>query len=215
MIYIYDIQLNWFEKEIYDFFEWGEKDNFQEVRKIPLFKLDDKTFIDIYYNSVKIEQEFILMIKNKTELFDKNISKVGNCALFTNGVKAIAVKFNDDGTSLFKSKLLLEEEDEIVILSHKIGYTMVEYQVLEKIQKVKYLTRKEQQIKKELQMLLDDSYHRNNKEEIKYIYYELFEEILEDLESMYKKIKQEIDNNINDKCVQLYNTLFMNKEINI
>lgn len=215
MIYIYDIQLNWFEKEIYDFFEWNEKDNFQQIRRIPLFKLEEDTFKDLYNNDVKVEEDFILMIKNKTELFDKNISKVGNCALFTNGIKAIAVKFSDDGENIFKSKLLLDEEDEIVVLSHKLGYTKLDYQVLNKIKKEKYLTRKESQIKKELQMLLEDSYKRKSKDEIKYIYYELFEEIIDDIDGMYTKIKNVIEKDINNKCLQLYNTLFINKEINI
>lgn len=215
MIHIYDIQLNWFEDEIYDFFEWNDRDNFQQIRRIPLFKLDDETFKNLYYHKVKVEKEFIFVIKNKTELFDKNISKVGNCAIVTNGQKAIALKFSDEGEVTFKSKLLLDEEEEIAILSHKLGQTKIEYKVLEKKADNIYLTRREQQIKKELEIILEDSYKRKSKDELKYIYYEIFDEIMDDIDGMYQKIKETISKGIDNNCLQVYETLSINKEINI
>ena len=215
MIYIYDIQLNWFENEVYDFFEWNDKDNFQQVRRIPLFKVDQITFRDIYYNKVKVEKDFVLVIKNKTDFFDKNINNGSNCAIFTNGVKAIAVKFSDDGECIFKSKLLLDEEDEIVVLSNKLGHTRIEYKVLEINELKKYLTRKEIQITKELQLLLEFSYRKKSKDEVRYIYFELFDEVLDDIDKMYKKSKQLIESGINSNCIHLYNTLSFNKQINI
>ena len=54
-----------------------------------------------------------------------------------------------------------------------------------------------------------------SKDEIKYIYYELFDEIIDDIDVMYKKIKKTISKSIDDKCLQVYNNLSINKEINI
>ena len=43
MNYIYDIVLN-FNKEYYSFYEWNRKDNIINVKKIPLFLVDNECF---------------------------------------------------------------------------------------------------------------------------------------------------------------------------
>ena len=44
MNYIYDIVLN-FNKEYYSFYEWNRKDNIINVKKIPLFLVDNECLL--------------------------------------------------------------------------------------------------------------------------------------------------------------------------
>ena len=49
MNYYYDILLN-FQENYYMFYEWDKEDNIEFVKKIPLFHIDSKEFIDIFTN---------------------------------------------------------------------------------------------------------------------------------------------------------------------
>ena len=49
MNYIYDIVLN-FNKEYYSFYEWNRKDNIINVKKIPLFLVDNECFNIMKYD---------------------------------------------------------------------------------------------------------------------------------------------------------------------
>ena len=64
MNFIYDIVLN-FNKSYYDFFEWNKKDSIINIKKIPLFLVDNDTFFSIKYNKVTVSNNFINNIKDK------------------------------------------------------------------------------------------------------------------------------------------------------
>ena len=53
MNYIYDIVLN-FNKEYYSFYEWNRKDNIINVKKIPLFLVDNECFNIKYWHKRSI-----------------------------------------------------------------------------------------------------------------------------------------------------------------
>ena len=61
MNYIYDIVLN-FNKEYYSFYEWNRKDNIINVKKIPLFLVDNECFNIMKYDNVCVSKDFIKLI---------------------------------------------------------------------------------------------------------------------------------------------------------
>ena len=65
MNYIYDIVLN-FNKEYYNFFEWNKRDNIVNVKKIPLFLVNNDTFKMFKYDNVTVSSDLINIIKDKT-----------------------------------------------------------------------------------------------------------------------------------------------------
>jgi len=115
MINVYDIILNWTDQnKAYDFFEWDQNDDLEHIKKIPLYKVDYRLMHDLWYHTVKIDALFLESILRKTEVFfNKKIEKIEYGCLFSDGYKVIAVEFASDGTSIYKSSLLLDEEEEI------------------------------------------------------------------------------------------------------
>ena len=65
MNYIYDIVLN-FNKEYYDFFQWNKKDSIINIKKIPLFIVNNDIFNSMKYDLVSVNSLFIDSIKDKT-----------------------------------------------------------------------------------------------------------------------------------------------------
>ena len=61
MNYIYDIVLN-FNSNYYEFYEWNKNDNIINVRKIPVFKVDNQTYYDFKFNDIIVNNDFLKLI---------------------------------------------------------------------------------------------------------------------------------------------------------
>ena len=94
MNYIYDIVLN-FNKEYYSFYEWNRKDNIINVKKIPLFLVDNECFNIMKYDNVCVSKDFINVIRDKTYTYTR--SKLGPSLLISNEKEVIAIMFNENG----------------------------------------------------------------------------------------------------------------------
>ena len=70
MNYVYDVLLN-FQKEYYEFFEWNIEDEITHIRKIPIFKISDSDYNTLKKAKIKISNNFINKINNKTEVYKK------------------------------------------------------------------------------------------------------------------------------------------------
>ena len=64
MNYIYDIVLN-FNKDYYNFFEWNKNDCVVNIKKIPLFIINNNIFTNMKYDIVTVSKKFIDLIKEK------------------------------------------------------------------------------------------------------------------------------------------------------
>ena len=73
MNYIYDILLNFIDSErLIEFYEWGELDSFEHVKRIPLYRVSSKVMQDICENKIKVSKKFLEEIDCKTNLYKKN-----------------------------------------------------------------------------------------------------------------------------------------------
>lgn len=201
MIYIYDIVLN-LNKKIIEFFEWEEQDNIVFVRKIPLFLVNTTTINDILNNDLKVNDSFLDLIKKKT-IF-KSYEEYRHVTLFTDQKVVVAVCFNINGFSILKSRLLLEEETDILFLSNKLKEISLEYLIYKK-NKVEnlYLTRNEEKIKKRLLEEINDLYKNNNIVKLNYYFFECFNYIENNKNIVYTKLVNSI-NNFDDRHYNLY-----------
>lgn len=209
MIYVYDIILNWTDEDkVYEFFEWELNDDLEHIKRIPLFKIDSKKFDELLNYEVQVEDEFLKKIYNLTEIYTSEaIEKNAYTVLFTDSIRAIAIEFNEKGESIYRSKMLLDEEQDVQILSSKL----LEY----KLNIIKgrkrswncFSTRMESEIKRILTVEINDSYKNGNFDKLKYLYFECFGKEQEDIDMAYKKLLDSINKEINYNHSKLYEVI--------
>lgn len=202
MEYIYDILLN-YNKEFYEFYEWKNKDNIINVRKIPCFKVSEDVYIKLKYNIVTLEEKFVDMIKGKTSYYTSNRGN-NNLCIFTSKKDAFGAMIDNKGRIIQRSSLLLEESEEIIEEFQDKKTTIVN---IIKNQKSKIIItgRLEKEKKQEIKQSIT-----NNKlslEKLKYIFYDYFEEEENDDEIIKQKLLKEINKPWNKKLNNMYNTI--------
>lgn len=173
MNYVYDILVN-LNEEVYDFYDWEETDNFVHVRRVPLFKLSHEDYINVGYKKVKLKEELLLEIKDKTQVFSsRNIEIIPYSMIVSDGISAIMLEFDERGYTSRKSKFLVNEEIEVVEVASNMKESIFKYNVVNNKVRRNTMLRSEKvvlkNILKELENLKDDSL------KIDYLYYEWFD----------------------------------------
>lgn len=187
---IYDILVN-FKKIPYEFYEWNKEDDVKHVKKMPSIKVSDSALYDIFYNEVKISKNFLDQIKDKTEIFfGRTIKKVKYACVIYNDDVALSILFNDNGEIIGKSKLLFDEEEDV--LKEDVPLKEIDYNVIKKPKKINGLTRREAKIVLLLSKYLDKIHESKKNDEIKYMYFECFNKVEEDNEKAYENLKNEV-----------------------
>ena len=196
MNYIYNIFTN-FNEDYYDFFEWEKNDNILHIKKMPIIKIDKIDYCKLLSYNFRIDIDLIKTIKNKTELFNKDIKQnYQNLLLITNGIDIIGIEFDNLGNCIKRSSITVEEELDINQITKKIKKENIKYILKDKIDK-RLKTRKETKTK---QFIIDELYKlslNNNKNKIIYLYYECFN----NEEKNVKKALNTIFNNINREYI--------------
>lgn len=187
---IYDILVN-FKKIPYEFYDWNKEDDVKHVKKMPSIKVSDSALYDIFYNEVKISKNFLDQIKDKTEIFfGRTVKKVKYACVIYNDDVALSILLNDNGEIIGKSKLLFDEEEDV--LKDDVPLKEIDYEVIKKSKKISGLTRRETKIVLLLSKYLDKIHESKKNDEIKYMYFECFNKVEEDNEKAYKNLKNEV-----------------------
>ncbi|MDD3453376.1 MAG: hypothetical protein PHN42_03815 [Bacilli bacterium] len=202
MNYIYDILLN-FNDEPYDFYDWNELDEILHIRRIPLYKINSIDFFNIKNNIIQFDSNFLNEIKNKTEIFiNKNIKKIEYSFLITDELEVMAINIKKNNNEY--SKLLIDEEIDIIDVSKKMKEKTIDYKIIKEKQKLPLKTRKEIEITNYVNKQLQSIFKEKNIQKLKYLYYEIFNEKI--TENSLIKIKDEFIFNLNDEK-KLYDIL--------
>jgi len=189
MNYIYDIYLN-LNETLYDFFDWNKNDKLIHIKKIPVIKVSEDILKLLIANNIKINDELLAQIYNKTEVWNMN-TKINYCALFATNSDIIAIEFDKNGKNISKSVLFIDEELEVLEIVNKLCEKIINFEILNK-QKNIFKTRKQINednfICKELKNM-DES-------RLNYIYFECFGKreknkkiILENIKKLQKNSK--------------------------
>lgn len=184
MIYIYDILLN-FHKTIYEYYEWNKEDKIIHIKRIKLFKISTEQFQELYQYNIKIDKDFQELLYNKTELYRQ--IPIEYAALFTDGYRVLALHFDKEGKTIERSRLVLEEEEEILAISRKVELYQIGYKKKNYIKK-EMLTRKEKSIKNSLMLYINKLYKDKNVAALKYLYLDYYEKSEDDIEKIYKNL---------------------------
>ena len=210
MIFVYDIILNWCSDKIYDYFEWEKTDKIDHIKRIPLFRVGKGIINDFINNNIFIDEEFNSKIYNMTEIYlQSSVNKVPYAFMITDGISVLAVKTEKNGIVKFKSKLLLNEEEEILCISSKLKVTNILYKKRMKIKKDNFLTRKELLVKKYLLKELENAYKSNDFDKINYIYMEYAKKEEKLPEKAYKELVSDLNKEITEEHFKLYDLLQM------
>lgn len=187
---IYDILVN-FKKIPYEFYEWNKEDDVKHVKKMPSIKVSDSALYDIFYSDAVVSKNFLDQIKDKTEIFfGRTIKKVKYACVIYNDDVALSILLNDNGEIIGKSKLLFDEEEDV--LKEDVPLKEIDYNIIKKSKKISGLTRREAKIVLLLSKYLDKIYENKKNDEIKYMYFECFNKVEEDNEKAYKNLKNEV-----------------------
>lgn len=187
---IYDILVN-FKKIPYEFYEWNKEDEVKHVKKMPSIKVSDRALYDIFYNDAVVSKNFLDQIKDKTEIFfGRTVRKVKYACVIYNDVVALSILLNDNGEIIGKSKLLFDEEEDV--LKEDVPLKEIDYNIIKKSKKISGLTRREAKIVLLLSKYLDKIHESKKNDEIKYMYFECFNKVEEDNEKAYKNLKNEV-----------------------
>lgn len=200
MNYYYDVLLN-FQEKYCMFYEWDEQDGIEFVKKIPLYHIDSKTYIDLFNNKVKVTNEFLKNIENKTKL--KSNIYLEYTAIFSDGKNSIALEFNKKGEVINKSSLMLEDELNINEFMYSISINTLNYETIDS--EIRYKeTRQELKIKRLLKLEIDSMYKNKEYSKLKYIYLEWFNELSDNIENMYNNMLDKIKDDLSSKEYDIY-----------
>ncbi len=196
MNYIYDIFLN-FNTELYDFFDWNSNDNMIHIKKIPIYRVSTKVLNDMRLRQIKIEKNRLEEIENKTELFSrlKNTS-LKYAALFTDTEDVLALTFDRQGNSVQRSKLLIDEDIEVLECSSRYKLVNIRYTSKKALHINDLETRRQRNVDQIIFKELSKLYKSKNYETLEYLYYELFNQKERNINIVYSKLK---------KCIKKYN----------
>lgn len=202
MNYYYDLVLN-FNETAFMFYEWNENDVIEFIKKIPLFSVNNKVLKDLIYNEIVVDKEFLNLIEDKCELKNGTLKYV---ALFASKNGAIALEFNNDGKSISRSFLQVDDEIGVTEMLYTTPLFKFDYTLGQKI-KINKNLRIEEDIKKFIELEIDSLYKKGNFDKLKYLYNEWFLKDSDDLNIIYKDMKEKLKGDLTDKEMNIYNLI--------
>ena len=208
MNYIYDILINFNEEEIYEFYEWDKNDNIEHVRKIPIFKVRTKDFINIKKNNITVDKAFLNKIRDKTEIFtNTSIDKREYCALITDGMDLIIVEFDENGCSIQKSSMLLDEYEDTLDESDLLDIVDIKFNVTKINNDIEFKTRYQKEIYKYIEKELEKLIEEKSYNKLKYLYYEWYNNKITDMTNIIKRLLDILHMDFSCKHEEFFNLI--------
>ena len=186
--FYYNLILN-LNEFLYEFYEW-KSEEILNVKKVPIYRVKTKNIKDFYLYDIKVNEEFL------NEIYKKSISSenIDYLAVFSDNKNSIAIEFNNEGKSIFKSKLDLDSDLTICELSYNLDFENIKYEKIKKTYKYNLNLRQEEIERKTVLKEISNLYQEKNLEKLKYLYYEISNVICNDLDKIYNNIINLIEN---------------------
>ncbi len=209
MIYIYDILLNFCDcNELYDFFEWNQNDTIENIKRIKLVHVDRNLLDDLLFYDGTIDEDYLLKIYRTCEVYtNRKVKILDYCGLFSDGERVLAIEFDQTGKPIYKSKLLIDEEEEIALLASNLELYFVTYLKKERVLQNRFFTRGEIMIRNYLIKEIGDCYHKKNYGKLKFLYEEYFEEESNSYLKMMQSLLASMEESLDYKHINLYQLL--------
>ncbi len=213
MIYIYDILLNLRQMdEGLEFYEWKEDDLIEHIKKVPLFKVSKTLIEDLFTNKLQLDITILPKIRNKAICyFNGETKQIPYLVLLSDGRKCFAIELDNKGNTLYKSSLLLDEEEEVLEMTEELVELPIGYKKTKIKNNKDQLTRFEKDNQKFLLRELEKI--KDNKEEINYLYEEYFDNNLTSIEDKFNTLKDNVYIGSNNYIKELKSFFLINKNV--
>lgn len=186
MTYIYDIVLNFTDVNRYfDVYEWEKDDHLVNIKKALILRVNNKVLNDFIKYKIKVNKTFLEFIKDKSMCYKKD--KIKYLVILSNGEKSVGFSFDELGNILYKSSLFFDEEEIINKMALKIDKSDIIYTNYDNeydFSLPRHFLEKNKYVNKELKSL----YNLKKYEELRYIYYEIFNDIESDNKLIYERL---------------------------
>lgn len=213
MIYIYDILLNLRQMdEGLEFYEWKEDDLIEHIKKVPLFKVSKTLIEDLFTNKLQLDITILPKIRNKAICyFNGETKQIPYLVLLSDGRKCFAIELDNKGNTLYKSSLLLDEEEEVLEMTEELVELPIGYKKTKIRNNKDQLTRFEKDNQKFLLRELEKI--KDNKEEINYLYEEYFDNNLTSIEDKFNTLKDNVYIGSSNYIKELKSFFLINKNV--
>ena len=213
MIYIYDILLNLRQMdEGLEFYEWKEDDLIEHIKKVPLFKVSKTLIEDLFTNKLQLDITILPKIRNKAICyFNGETKQILYLVLLSDGRKCFAIELDNKGNTLYKSSLLLDEEEEVLEMTEELVELPIGYKKTKIKNNKDQLTRFEKDNQKFLLRELEKI--KDNKEEINYLYEEYFDNNLTSIDDKFNTLKDNIYKCNSNYIKELKSFFLINKNV--
>lgn len=208
MVYIYDILVNFNDSYLFDFFEWNMNDEIENLKKVRLYRISSNCMDELIKNQICVSTSFLTEIYKTCEVYTKNSVKTFSyVCLFSDGSRVIAVEWDSKGLSEAKSKLILEEEEDVLEIVEDMEVYDLSYNVVQSEKNRFFLTRKELKMKKYLMSEIEEAYHSKKYEKLRFLYEEYFEKEIDSYQEMKESLFSSMDTFLDSKHLSLYELL--------
>ncbi len=213
MIYIYDILLNLRQMdEGLEFYEWKEDDLIEHIKKVPLFKVSKSLIEDLFTNKLQLDITILPKIRNKAICyFNGETKQIPYLVLLSDGRKCFAIELDNKGNTLYKSSLLLDEEEEVLEMTEELVELPIGYKKTKIKNNKDQLTRFEKDNQKFLLRELEKI--KDNKEEINYLYEEYFDNNLTSIDDKFNTLKDNVYIGSSNYIKELKSFFLINKNV--
>jgi len=209
MNYFYDVLINMNEDNVFCFYEWENYDPIELIKKIPLYRVSTQTLKDFYMFDIQVTQEFLNSILDKTILKNNKINKTLKYAcLLCDTKNSIVVEFNEDGTIISRSNLLLDDEANVLEFIYSYKENKIEYQKKDLLVLNKLL-RQEELVRKVINLEFNTMIENNDIAKLKYLFNEWFRNEEDNIIEIKKKIKKELSKDISSKTKEIYDLIML------
>ena len=202
MNYYYDLKVN-FQENNYMFYEWSINDEIEYIKRIPIFHVSEKVLKDFINNQILVDNSFLENIIDKTNTKDKLLKY---CALFASKNGTIVLEFNDNGKSILRSFLQIDDEYNVLELIYTIPLLKIKYNLLEKIELNKEL-RLEKEIKHFIFLEIENLFKESKYDKLTFLYNEWFNKNNNDLKAMYEEMKARLKEEITNQEIKIYDLI--------
>lgn len=172
MDYIYDIVLN-FHENYYEFYEWKSTDKIINVKRIPIYRISTKDYLNIKNNYTTIDKQ--------------SLPKQNKMFLITNGIEIMGLLLDNLGKVIKKSSLIFEESDEIIEDKDLLKLINIKYKI-DKIIKSPNTSRLSKEKSNYIESYLNNIDKEKDEYILKYIYYDIYNEEESDVNKIYNKL---------------------------
>ena len=202
MNYYYDVVLNFFDINML-FYEWNKFDNLELYKRVPIIQVNSKTLNDFINNNVVVDENFLEMIKDKAK-------KKGDCpsyiAIFADRNGSIALEFDENGNSLYRSFLDIDDDLNISEFLYTVDIMKVSYEIKDEI-KYNDCLRMEDEIKLLIKTEINSLHKKKDFVKLKYLYMERFNKVPYDNEKIYDYMINKLNDKVGIEEKRIYDLI--------